>query len=139
MNYKNRKRAYYAHCMKIYDTEEEKTVLNFLKKHFNVICPNNDIGKLEPFSRYLNIVRWADIVIVSEYGGYLTAGVFAEAKYALENNIPVFLIHPSNHEFSLIKVVKVNQRGERLNDVQYGSVETIYDKEGSTLLQGING
>lgn len=133
-----RLRAYFAHSMKDYDTEKENRELQFLRKAFNVICPNRDIGDLYPFSRYFNLVRWADIVVVSEHEGYLTAGVYNEATYAIQNNIEVFLIHPSTTDYTLLGVAKIEKVGTRLNDVKYGSVKTKYSKQGCSLIQSLN-
>ena len=84
-------RCYYAHSMKIYDTNREREELKILHGIFNnVICPNNDIGNAQRGMRaYMKIVRWADIVVVSEYEKHIGGGVCAEVEYALKYNIPV--------------------------------------------------
>ena len=100
-------RAYYAHSMKIYDTPQEKAELKFLRKEYDVICPNNDIGSLHPFNRYLNIVRWSDILVISVYEGHITAGVYAEAQHALELGKEVLFIETINSSLRLTKVFSV--------------------------------
>ena len=102
-------RAYYAHSMKIYDTPQEKAELKFLRKEYDVICPNNDIGDLKPFERYLNIVRWSDILVISVYEGHITAGVYAEAQHALELGKEVLFIETINSSLRLTKVFSVDR------------------------------
>ena len=84
-------RVYYGHSKKIYGTDREKKELKLLKTMFdNVICPNNDIGNVERGMKvYLKIVEWANLIIVSEYCGYVGYGVYYEIKTAIEHNIPV--------------------------------------------------
>jgi len=102
-------RAYYAHSMLIYNTEREMAELEYLRQQFDVICPNNDIGDLQPFKKYLNLVRWADVVIISEYERHITAGVYQEAAYALKLGKQVFLIDPFKSSFKLVKVFSVDR------------------------------
>ncbi len=84
-------RVYYAHSMQIYNTEREKNELQIINTMFDkTICPNNDIGKTDRGMRvYLKIVEWADLIIVSEYCGYVGCGVYYEIKTAIEHNILV--------------------------------------------------
>jgi len=101
-------KVYYSHPMLLYNTQREKEELEFLRSLSDkVICPNNDIGYCQRgIKGYLNIVRWADLVVVSTINGILTSGIFAEVKYALKLNIPVkklvekTLIEFSNDELS---------------------------------------
>jgi hypothetical protein len=85
------KRIYYAHSMLIYGTLKEKQELKILRKKFqNVLCPNQDIGDVQKgMSAYLKIVEWADLVVVSEYLGFIGKGVYSEIQHAQNNGIPV--------------------------------------------------
>ncbi len=87
-------RSYYAHSMKIYDTNRERNELKVLNGFFNnVICPNNDIGNAQRRMRaYIKIVGWADIVIVSEYKKHIGSGAYSEVMHALSKNIPVMCL-----------------------------------------------
>ena len=87
-------RCYYAHSMMIYDTPREQKELQILRKLYaRVICPNNDIGDCSKgLQAYLNIVSWADVVVVSEYEDCIGAGVFTEVCRALNSQIPVFCL-----------------------------------------------
>jgi len=77
--------------MLIYGTTKEKQDLKILRKKFqNVLCPNQDIGAAKKgMSAYLKIVEWADLVVVSEYAGFIGKGVYSEIQHAQNNRIPV--------------------------------------------------
>ena len=97
-NFNNDLRCYYAHSMQIYNTDREQQELDIIKKHFiKVICPNNDIGDTSKGMRtYLQVVKWADVVVASEYKGHIGGGVYSEVHYALINKIPVFCLRDGN-------------------------------------------
>ena len=88
-------RCYYAHSMMTYNTQREQEELQILRKLYaRVICPNNDIGDCSKgMQAYLNIVSWADVVVVSEYEDCIGAGVFTEVCRALNSQIPVLCMH----------------------------------------------
>lgn len=103
-------RCYYAHSMKIYNTPREDRELEFIRKIFqNVICPNSDIGDTSKGMRtYLKIVKWAEIVIASEYKGHIGGGVYAEVSRALFSKIPVYCLRGG--EFYPVTDAKVVDR-----------------------------
>ena len=84
-------RVYYGHSMLSYNTNKEKEELKVLRKMYgNIICPNNDIGKTDRGIRVcLKIIEWANLIIVSEYQGYVGYGVYNEIQTAIKYNIPV--------------------------------------------------
>jgi len=106
MKKKNNIHAYFAHSKKDYNTEREKKALKFIRsKYSNVLCPNNDIGKLKDFEAYLKIVKWADLVIAMETEDrFITIGVFKELETAINNFIMVMVIRKYGKTFKLIPV-----------------------------------
>ena len=114
-------RIYYAHSMQTYGTLKEKQELKILRKKFpNVLCPNQDIGDAQNgMSAYLKIVEWADLVVVSEYEGFIGKGVYAEIQHAHNSGIPVkclrrrkllevidtSIYNPSDYRFRYGKVI----------------------------------
>ena len=97
-NLDNDLRCYYAHSMMIYNTPHEEQELETIRKIFkNVICPNSDIGDTSKGMRtYLQIVKWAEVVIASEYKEHIGGGVYTEVHRALICKIPVYCIRDSN-------------------------------------------
>ncbi len=113
-------RCYYAHSMKNYDTDRERDELRILHGLFNnVICPNNDIGNAQRGMRaYMKIVRWADIVVVSEYKKHIGGGACEEVEYALKYNIPVMCLR----DVKLYKVVGTTVVDRRDPQVKYAKL-----------------
>ena len=97
-NLNNDLRCYYAHSMQIYNTDREQQELMTIKQLYKkVICPNHDIGDTSRGMRtYLNVVKWSDVVVASEYKGHIGGGVYSEVHYALINKIPVFCLRDGN-------------------------------------------
>lgn len=107
-------RAYYAHSMHIYNSPREKKELAYLRRRFNVLCPNNDIGHITPFSKYLRISAWADVVVVSEYKGYVGRGVYEEVEQALKLKQTVYCIRENDTGLILlpVKQVEIHNSGD---------------------------
>jgi hypothetical protein len=80
--------------MMIYNTPREAQELGIIRKIIkSVICPNNDIGDTSKGMRtYLQIVKWAEVVIASEYKGHIGGGVYSEIHRALISKIPVLCL-----------------------------------------------
>ena len=97
-NFNNDLRCYYAHSMQIYNTpQDQQELLNIKQLYKKVICPNHDIGDTSRGMRtYLNVVKWADVVVVSEYEGHIGGGVFTEVQRALLSKIPVYCLRDGN-------------------------------------------
>jgi hypothetical protein len=87
-------RCYYAHSIMDYDTPREQEGLQTLRKLYKrVICPNIDIGDCSMgFQAYLNIVPWADVIVVSEYEGHVGGVTYRAVNIALKFGIPVFCL-----------------------------------------------
>ncbi|GAG37478.1 unnamed protein product, partial [marine sediment metagenome] len=106
--------------MQIYNTLREKNELKFINEMFDdIICPNNDIGMASGgMHAYLRIVGWADLIIVSEYRGFVGAGVFAEVKKALKLKIPVKCLRRNK----LIEVKDVVINDSKDIKIKYGKL-----------------
>lgn len=113
-------RVYFAHSMQIYNTLREKNELKFINEMFDkVICPNVDIRIASGgMNGYLRIVGWADLVVVSEYRGFVGAGVFAEVKKAVELKIPVKCLRRNK----LIEVKDVVINDSKDIKIKYGKL-----------------
>ncbi len=113
-------RCYYAHSMQIYNTRREEQELEIIKKYFkNTICPNNDIGDTSRGMRtYLNVVKWAEVVITSEYKGYIGGGVYTEVHRALLSKIPVYCLRDGK----FFPVVDAKVANEQDPKVKYGKL-----------------
>ncbi len=114
-NLNNDLRCYYAHSMQIYNTDREQQELDTIKKHFKkVICPNNDIGDTSKGMRtYLQVVKWADVVVASEYKGHIGGGVYSEVHYAFINKIPVLCLRDGNL-YPVIDAKVVNRQDQKV-------------------------
>lgn len=110
---KIQKTIYYAHSMRIYNSEREKEELRFLRSIFRkVICPNHDMKNLpsptndtEAMLPYLKKVDKCDGVVCSEFNGYIGKGVYEEIKRAMPNfSIPLCLREESEkYKFFIIE------------------------------------
>ena len=119
-NLDNDLRCYYAHSLMIYNTPREEQELATIRKIFkNVICPNNDIGDTSKGMRtYLQIVKWAEVVITSEYKGHIGGGVYSEVHYALISKIPVYCLRDGK----FFPVVDAKVANEQDPKVKYGKL-----------------
>jgi hypothetical protein len=110
--------------MLIYDTEQEARIREVLREKYRLICPNHDIGHLKVFKNYFNIIGWADAVVVAEYEGFVTKGVYAEVLYALKNELPVWVIRDTSEGFFFDRVERIEYQSERANRHHYGKLIT---------------
>ncbi|HEC66850.1 MAG TPA: hypothetical protein ENI23_16365 [bacterium] len=88
---------YYAHSMITYGTRKEKQELKQIKKHFpdhRIINPAE--LRLFGISSYLEIVRQADIVVLSEYKKHIGKGVARELTIANEYDIEKYILRGKN-------------------------------------------
>lgn len=115
-------RAYFAHSTHSYNTDLEARILKCIREKYRVLCPNQDIGRLVEFKRYLNIVGWADCVIVLELETYLTMGMYSVVLHALKMAIPVFCIREAPDGFVFIPVERVAYEPKRINRNHYGKL-----------------
>ena len=119
-------KVYYAHSKKIYGTEIEEKEYNFLRERYeNVFNPNTEIEykKEEGMRPYLDAVKASDLVICSEFEGYIGKGVFREVELALINNIPVYCLRQEDGIFLLLEVISVKLINEDDSYVTYGRLE----------------
>ena len=100
------KTIYYAHSKLIYGTTREAEELDYMERKYpeaNILNPG-DLGELKGIKKYLKIVGKCNMVVTSEFDGYVGKGVFAEIAQAFSNNIPVKVIRENGVDFSLSKV-----------------------------------
>jgi len=84
---------YYAHSVRKYGTPQETKELKSIRRQFGnaeIINPRSVGSKV--MKDYLDIVDTVDIVVFSEYYGYIGKGVYEEVMFALNRNIPLFLL-----------------------------------------------
>jgi len=117
-------RAFFAHSTHSFGTDLETRILKVLREEYRVICQNNDIGRLEHFKKYLNIVGWADVVIVLEHEGFITMGIYAETIQALKLGIPVMVVRETPAGLVFIKVERIEYQPDRENRNHYGKIIT---------------
>lgn len=118
------KRVYYAHSKIIYNTSREQKELIYLRKKYrNVICPNNDLGELGSIRPYLECVSKCDVVVCSEYKGYIGRGVCSEICKALSEGIPVKVLKSNFFgRLSMRKVVDISICNEQDWRVAYAKL-----------------
>lgn len=116
-------KVYFAHSKRIYNTKEESTMLDFLRKNFTkVICPNKDIGELGSIEPYLKIVDTCKYVVAHEYQGSIGKGVFSEIKNALSKNIPVLALRKGTIGYKLCKVKNIEINDSTDWAIHYGKI-----------------
>ncbi|KKN34220.1 hypothetical protein LCGC14_0795690 [marine sediment metagenome] len=100
-----KKRVYYAHSIKIYDTSQEVRELAYLNKEFTVFNPKNEIrwNSLTKMTPYFEAVKKSDILVASEYKNHVGRGVYDEISIALSNSIPSFVLR-KEHNFKLLEI-----------------------------------
>ena len=106
MKINNKSTIYYAHSKQIYGTTREAEELDHMERKYpevTIINPG-DLGELKDIKKYLKIVGKCNLVVVSEFDGYVGKGVFVEIARAFSNSIPVKVIRESASDFSLSKV-----------------------------------
>ena len=84
-------KIYFAHSMLTYNTLEEANQRGYLESLGTVICPNRDIyakGKKD----YQAHANTCDMVVCSEFMGFVGRGVASQVQDALILEVPVKLI-----------------------------------------------
>lgn len=114
--------VYYAHSKLIYDSERENKELSFLKKKFNLIDPNGDIGERGSIEPYLKVISTCNMVICSEYKEHIGRGVFEEVLFALNKGIKVFCLKKKIGMFYLSKVINVIENDVYDWKIKYGRI-----------------
>lgn len=98
------KKVYYARPINIYGTKEDERNLNLIKSlGFEIHDPYKpelqQEYKTEGMSVFFKEIKKCDILIFkSLYNGKITAGVYKEIKFALDNNIKVIEIPSINND-----------------------------------------
>jgi len=123
------KTAYYTHSKHKYDTPCEAEEIAFIEKHFKgrVICPNkhsSEFVKLEIRPYIKAIEPPPTVVYATEYLNYVGYGVYADCKFALENNIQVLVVRTNeNNDFCVLQLVQI-ERIEKSTSNFYGRLIT---------------
>ena len=115
----NKKKAFYAHCVSIYDTKQEERDLELLNKlGYEVFNPN----KPEYSKMYKELGMMASVKFINDCdvlafsalpGGHIPAGVYKEIMIASDKSIPIFEIPM----FSLRKIMTVNDTRAYIKEV----------------------
>ncbi len=114
MRSRNNIRAYFAHPVSTYGTEQEKTALKILRKEYPLLlCPNTDMQNFGgDMKYYLKIVEWCDAVLVMTDKGFIGRGVYQEIQKARKLKKPVFVIYKLRPlELAPIQKIKITDRG----------------------------
>ena len=121
-----KKTAYFAHSMKIYNTQIETEQFEFIKTRFNgkVICPNKELGELGDVKAYIEVVKKCSILYITEYQKMIGRGVYLECKSAIENNIPILVVRKDVDGVFYILEVKDVERTCYSDLVRFGIVKT---------------
>ena len=62
---------------------------------------------------YLQIVKWADVVVVSEYQGHVGGGVYSEVYRALLSKIPVFCLRDGKF-YPVVDAIVINDQDPKV-------------------------
>ncbi|PKQ46070.1 hypothetical protein [Confluentibacter flavum] len=122
----NGKKAYFSHSIKTYNTIDEEEEFEFLQNFFNgnIICPNNHSHLFVNESDYTDIFRLVDVLIVSEYNGYVGKGSFKDCETAYRKGIPIYLIERNGSSFNFRLVVDFVEVSN-FNPIEYGNLVSI--------------
>jgi hypothetical protein len=119
-------KAYYAHSMRKYNSQEEAEEMAFIQKHFmgEVICPNVNLGELGDIKHYLEVIKSVDCVYATEFQGYIGRGVFDECSFALKNKITVLVVRRDIKGKFFVQEVTDVMETNRFNFVLFGCIIT---------------
>ncbi len=102
-------RIYYAHPVEIYSTIRERKELEIIRRNF----PGAEIVNPATFQHssgwshgFLNLVDSCDLVVCSDFDGFVTAGVAAEVEHVLSQGKPVYRLDWRTEELVNINEVK---------------------------------
>jgi hypothetical protein len=90
----NECKIYYAHSKLIYGTSREAEELGYIKRKYPRATIINPAGlkDLTKIKEFLKIVGKCNLVVVSEYSGFIGKGALVEIARAFSNDIPVKVI-----------------------------------------------
>lgn len=124
-------KVYYAHSMRIYNTEREAEELEYLHKTYgeeNVINPAN-LRYGNDMPAYFREISECDKVISSTYLGYIGRGVYTEIEHAQDEPLPVTVLRGSKkHGFREVNVEGVETFDRNDWSVAYGVLITEDDQ-----------
>ena len=125
--------CYYAHSLLTYGTVKEYHERTFLETKFQkVICPNRDLGgnspsvSMEPF---LNMVSVCNVLVVSEFRGFIGKEVFTEVCRAAGENKQILVLRKVNSSLKLLEFKKVVLNDESDWKLNYGIVYVKSEKK----------
>ncbi|MHC1628138.1 MAG: hypothetical protein ACXQTI_04850 [Candidatus Nezhaarchaeales archaeon] len=106
-------RIYYAHPVEIYHTPREFKEIEIIKRHYpqaEIVNPayfQDKPGALHSnIDFFYSLVDSCDILIYSDLGGFVTAGVALEVKRALEQGKPVYRLDWRTGELTQIRELR---------------------------------
>ena len=105
------KTIYYAHSLRIYNTEQEQLEL----KQIAELCPSREIinpnGMVDEIKEAYQLIDKSDGVVASEYQGHIGKGVHDEICHALSKKKVVVMLHDgrlfrvySEHQIEVLDV-----------------------------------
>lgn len=105
-------KIYYAHSKKIYYSKREKKELAIIRRRY----PSAKI--INPAGLFRQEVDWRifmaydlpemDLVIFSDFNGYIGKGVFEEILTAIENGIPVLYLNEQGRVTAMFSIGEPN-------------------------------
>jgi len=102
-------RIYYAHPIEFYHTAREYKELEIIREHFpgaEIVNPSTIRHPHEDIEFFTSLVDSCDIVVYSDLGGFITAGVATEVEYALDHDKPVYRLDWRTGEIVEVKEIK---------------------------------
>jgi len=88
--------TYFAHSMRIYNTEEEEQLLARIQKKFGgeVLNPNcPEVSKArDPMDACYLMITASQRLVFSEHQGHLGRGVYSEILFARKRQMPIYLV-----------------------------------------------
>jgi len=99
-------KIYYAHSKIIYGTAREQEEILFLKQKYPaavIINPANNISR-KTMPQFLKLVGDCNLLVVSEFDGFVGKGAFSEITRALSDDKTVYAMRRQGKKYNLIIV-----------------------------------
>jgi hypothetical protein len=80
-----------------------------------------DFPDLEPFSNYLKIAANCNLIICSEYQGFLGRGATEELFQALRLDIPIYVVRKNKNSYKLFQVSDLQVIGKD-NRIEFSKI-----------------
>jgi hypothetical protein len=113
---------YYAHSMKIYNTEQERKELDVIEQFIGPGCifnPNRHFiqNHQAPMRACIDVVKDESItdLIFSGVFGYITQGVYFEISIAQKLEKPIFYLEPFNNKIEKFEGIFVHSKNKKVS------------------------